>query len=353
MDLYSTSHHINFGKRITPIKRVELFSPEEWEELIKEWLELKEEDYIDVERFGGAGDKGRDVVAYITDSKNPNYEWDCYQCKHYANSLMPSKVYAEFGKILYYTFKKEYPIPQNYYFIAPKGCGNALSKLLKDSTLLKKEIKNNWDAYIKNNIINTPIKLIGKFKKHVDSFDYSIFSKKHVKDVLELHKKHSNHLTRFGGGMPYREKLDLKTIPQKIKSSETKYVEQLIECYNSVSSTNYKSFDDLKNNTFFQNHFKRARINFHHAEQLRNFSRDSLPINTFNNFQDEILSAIINTLEDSHSNDFIRVKETEKEAGRVLISSNPLKDVCIINDKQGICHQLINDEIIKWNQDEK
>lgn len=353
MNKYSTSHQINFGLRITPIKRVELFSPDEWEELVEEWLDLKKTDYIEIERFGGAGDKGRDVVAYITDYKKPNYKWDCYQCKHYDNSIMPSQVYVEFGKILYYTFIKEYPIPQNYYFIAPKGCGNTLSKLLNNSALLKEEIKKHWDNDCKNKITSSPINLIGKFKKYVDSFDFTIFSKKHIKEILDLHKNHSNHLTRFGGGLPQRERLNINAIPKQIQNSEVKYVEQLIKAYNSVSSTDYETYDDLKKEIKYQKHFSRARINFHHAEQLRNFSRDNLPINTFDDFQNEILSAVIDIVEDNHENDFIRVKETEKEAEKVIISSNPLKDVCIIQDKKGICHQLVNDEKVKWNQNEE
>ena len=102
MEQYITAQDIIFGKTILPIKIIELMSPEEWEEFRKEWLDTKKEQYFKIEKYGGSGDMGRDVVAYITDPKEntESYEWECYQCKHYDKALMPSNVWVEFGKII-------------------------------------------------------------------------------------------------------------------------------------------------------------------------------------------------------------------------------------------------------------
>lgn len=139
-------------------------------------------------------------------------------------------------------------------------------------------------------------------------------------------------------------------VPTDIQEEETKYVNQLIKAYNTVKDTNHKSVEDL--NDVHKNHFNRARINFHHVEQLRNFSRDSLPMNTFEDFQNEILDSVIDKSEEDFDNDFIKVKEVEREARNVNITSNPLKDVMRTHDKAGVCHQLVNDEKIKWVKDE-
>lgn len=327
---------------------VELFSPDEWEEFIEEWIDLKKTKYLETERFGGAGDKGRDVVGYLSDKNKPGYEWDCYQCKHYDTPLMPTQVYKEFGKILYHSYLKEFPIPKNYYFIAPKGCGTSLSKLLQDENLLKKVIKDNWEKYCKKEITNIEIELKDDFLKYVDSFDYSIFSKMHIKDIINEHKKHPNHLIRFGGGLPERKKLEEKDIPPAIQVNETIYVQELYKAYGSQSGTTYTKVEDFDALPQFTGHFKRARISFHHAEQLRNFSRDSLPIDTFEDFQNEILSGVIDIVEDSHPDGFIKVKEVEKEARKINITSNPLRDVSIMHDRSGVCHQLANDKKLKW-----
>tara|TARA_R110000787_G_C13425240_1_gene445212 strand:- start:718 stop:834 length:117 start_codon:yes stop_codon:yes gene_type:complete len=37
---------------------IEHMSFDDWEEFIEEWIDLKKVEYLDGERFGGAGDKG-------------------------------------------------------------------------------------------------------------------------------------------------------------------------------------------------------------------------------------------------------------------------------------------------------
>lgn len=348
MTYYKTSHQVNYGKRIIPLKMIEHMSFDDWEEFIEEWLDIKKSEYIETERFGGAGDKGRDVVGYITDKNKVNFVWDCYQCKHYENPLTPTQVYKEFGKVLYYTFKNEYPKPRRFYFVSPKGCGTSLSKLLQNPSELKEAIKKNWVRYCENDISSKQIILEGDLLKWVNNFDFSIFKKIHTKNILKEHINHPNHLIRFGGGLPKREKLDTSAIPNSIQNSETIYVNQLLCAYASESNKDYKKVEELDSKEHYRNHFNRARISFHHAEQLRNFSRDSLPVGTFEDFQNEILVGIIDIVEDQHSNSFIKVKEAEKEARKIIISSNPLKDVSIIYDRSGVCHQLVNDKKIKW-----
>lgn len=267
---------------------------------------------------------------------------------------MPTQVYIEFGKIIYYSYCGDYPIPKKYFFIAPKGCGTTLTQLLQNSESLKTALKNNWDKYCKRQITNTPITLDGELLEYFEKFDFSIFSKKHIKEIIEEHKRHPNHITRFGGGLPEREKIDGGAIPKSIQDSEIIYADQLLKAYNTESNSQFNQYKDLeKSDTKYLGHFVRARIGFHHAEQLRNFSRDSLPPNTYEDFQEEIHNSIIDTVEEEHKNAFAKVKEVEKQSRNVQVSSNPLKDVSIIHDRVGVCHQLVNDEKIKWVENEK
>ena len=350
MQYYVTANQINYGSRILPVKRVEFFSPNEWEEFIEEWLDLKKTKYVQIERLGGAGDKGRDVVAYINKTQD-SYSWDCFQCKHYDQALTPTQVYKEFGKILYYTYKKDYPIPQNYYFISPKGCGTSLSKLLLCSDKLKEAVLENWDLYCKNKITDTEVvELKDDFLNYCLNFNYNIFKKIAVKDIVEEHKRHPNHLVRFGGGLPAREKLDETQIPSSPLPYENRYIKQLLLAYNSEQNT-FQSVTDLKDSSYV-GHFKRARLSFHCAEQLRNFSRDNLPVGTFEDFQQEIYDGVIDLVEEKKTNGFAKVKEVETQARNLCIASNPLKDVSIVNDKSGVCHQLVNESKITWIDEE-
>lgn len=351
VEKFTSNFEVTNGANIVPIKRIEIFSPEEWELFTEEYLEILQSEYKDIERIGGANDNGRDVIAYIETPDKENYKWDCFQCKHYDHSLYPSDIYVEIGKILYYTFKNEYPVPQNYFIIAPKGCGTSLSKLLQKPESLKKELKTNWIKHCESKITKTEkIKLEGEFLKYVEKFEFRIFKKTNIKNILEKHKKHPNHIIRFGGGLPARPKLDVDIIDD-IKAHELVYVKQLFLSYEDESKIKFQKKDDLTTHINYQNHFNRARINFHYAEQLRNFYRDSLPANTFQDFQDEIYNGIVDTVEDYHDNAFNKVKETEKLASTLQLSSNPLTTVSIVSDRKGICHQLVNDKKIVWKNE--
>ena len=61
----------------------------------------------------------------------------------------------ELGKLCYYTYKKEIPIPREYFIIASNDVGSSLQDLIdKLSDLLTSLIKN-WDTYCKTKITKT------------------------------------------------------------------------------------------------------------------------------------------------------------------------------------------------------
>jgi len=339
------------GPHLDAIKAIRSYSGEEWEEFIEEWLDIKKESYVEVERLGGAGDMGRDVVAYIN-KNNPNYEWDCYQCKHYQDSLAPNKVWVEFGKIIYYSFKGEYPKPNKYYFVAPKGVGTKLSDLLNNQVNLKNELMQVWDDKCKDEIANSSIELVGDFLDYFNNFDFSIFGRVQVKDVIKEHKKHQNHIRKFGGGLPAREKR--KPIPTAVQSYEVRYTQQLTLAYNSDKETNsFTTVDDFKGDSIYDGHFNRARESFHNAEQLRNFSRDNLGQDVFDDLQEEIYQRVVDIADEDTENGFKKAKEVEAKAMELVIESNALKSRCLVTDKKGICHQLVNDNRFNWVKDDE
>ena len=131
-------------------KLIELLEPAQWEEFTEEWASSLKS-YTEVERWSGAGDMGRDIVAFTTNKKFAE-PWDNYQCKRYALQLAPNDVWVELGKIIYYTFKSEFPPPTNYYFAASKGVGLKLKRLLTNPAKLREELIENWDGHCKKEI---------------------------------------------------------------------------------------------------------------------------------------------------------------------------------------------------------
>lgn len=340
------------GPHLDAIKAIRSYSSDEWEEFIEEWLDIKKNDYVDVKRYGGAGDLGRDVVAYIN-KNNPNYSWDCYQCKQYKDPLAPSKVWIEFGKIIYFSYLNKYPVPHKYFFVAPNGIGTKLSDLLDNHINLKDGLRQEWDHKCKNDIVeNESIELTGDFLQYFNDFDFTIFDSIQIKNVIAEHKSHPNHIRRFGGGLPSRERI--KPIPSDIQSYEIRYTQQLRLAYNSDKDENsFTTIQDFQDNSLYQRHFERARESFHNAEQLRNFSRDTLGPDTFADLQEEIYQRIADIADENIKNGFTKAKKVEAAAMDVPIESNPLKARCLVPDKRGICHQLVNDNKFQWVEDDE
>jgi hypothetical protein len=130
------------GLPVHPEDRVRLFSPDQWECFVQEWVDSLRDEYELVERCGGVGDMGRDVIATV---KGGNGAWDNFQCKHYKNALTPGDVWIELGKLAYYTLKGEYSYPRNYFFVAPQGVGPTLSNLLKKPDGLRDALFSSWN----------------------------------------------------------------------------------------------------------------------------------------------------------------------------------------------------------------
>lgn len=326
------------GKNIPAIERIKLFSPNDWESFVEEWLFIKREAYESIEQLGGAGDQGRDVIGIIDADS-----WENFQCKHYDHPLMPSDVWVEFGKLIYYTFKKEFTPPIKYSFVAPQGVGTTLSNLLKKPLKLKEELVLNWGKYCEDKITKTEkVPLTNELKSYLDNFDFSIFDKITPLTLLNEHSKSRFHVSRFGGGLPERPPIP----PISEGKQEQPFVKNLLSAYTSESNIEYESSDHIC--AKYSGHLKRSRENFHHAEQLKGFSRDSLPPGVFESLENEIYDGIVDTYESEHGNGFLRVKEVERESKIIAITSNPLVLCMTVKDRIGICHHISNNGTFDW-----
>ncbi|EGI1278175.1 hypothetical protein H6265_005059 [Escherichia coli] len=81
---------------------------------------------------------------------------------------------------------------------------------------------------------------------------------------------------------------------------------------------------------------------------MKNFARDTVPAGTFDQLQDEIFHGVIDLCEDFHDSGFERMKATIKQATIIAVTSNPLVSSFKTQDRQGICHQLANDDRLNW-----
>lgn len=193
------------GLPIPPIERIRIFSAGQWEDFVLEWADSLRDQYSIVERCGGAGDMGRDIIAF--DKTSPAI-WDNFQCKHYKTGLTPGDIWVELGKLVYYTYTKEYTYPRKYVFVAPQGAGTKLSNLLRKADKLKAQLIDNWEKHCKTGITSTAeVELNADLRTYLDALDFSIFEAVPPLRIIDQHAKTRWYATRFGGGLPVRPKV--------------------------------------------------------------------------------------------------------------------------------------------------
>lgn len=333
------------GLPVHPEDRVRLFSPDQWERFVQEWVDSLRDEYELVERCGGAGDMGRDVIATV---KGGNGAWDNYQCKHYQKVLAPGDVWVELGKLAYYTLKGEYSYPRSYFFVAPQGVGPKLSNLLNKPHALRDGLLANWDKACRTEITKTEVvDCDAAMKAHIASLDFSIFKTKPLLRIIEGHAKTCWYVARFGGGLPPRP--EPTPPPGDPTDNEAVFVGELRRAYADHLKQDLKDLDaGLASREDLREHFHDARVEFYSAEGLRTFSRDTLPQGEFEKLQDEVHSGVKDDVRGVHADGYQRVLAVVKTARAMQLTSNPLTTRIHTRDRGGICHQLANDGKARW-----
>ncbi len=342
--------YILHGPPVDPEQRVKGYSEDEFENFIREWAfyrgQLADKRYVQVGRFGGAGDMGRDVVGYL-DPVESNGRLDIFQCKHYGHGLQPGEVWGEIGKLLYYTFIKTFAVPELYRFVCPYDVGPELGRLFERPETLRAKVMSVWAERIAESITKTlPIKLEGDLLDHVKNFNFAVISYKPIHEVIAEHKTTIRYAPRFGGGLVIERSPELKP-PATIADHEQRYVEKLICAYQDHSghTTTLATLNGSQ-----QRHLERSRERYFCAETLRLDVRDNLPEGvTFEQVQDQVFDAVVDIAEDkSHAHGLARVDAVTNHAGNYVVQDHPLQSYVNTKVLKGVCHQLANDDKLTW-----
>ena len=337
---------VQAGPPIPAIKRIQLFSPDEWEDFVLEWAHSLTARYARVNKCGGAGDQGRDVIGFDDSTSPPT--WDNYQCKHYKQPLQPSDIWTELGKLTYYTHTGEYSAPRHYFFVAPHGLGTTLTRRIGDSNWFSTNLIQNWDTYCTRKIKpSQSIPLTDELREFVESFDFSIIDQVPPLDLLTGHASTRWHAARFGGQM--KDRGEIPSPPAQPAPAEAVYLRKLFDAYAEHRGKPVAKIEDLRACEDLSGHCHDSRREFYSAESLRSFSRDTLPVGSFEVLQQEIHDGIRDELRHPSYNGYQRVLAVVKSARQLAITSHPLLPRMNVRDRGGVCHQLANDhDDIRW-----
>ena len=349
-----TAAQVVSGIPVPPVRLLEVMSPDDWEQFTEEWLSFHKDKgaYHSIRRYSGPGDLGLDVVAF-TSEKGFSEDWDSYQCKHYDHPLTPEDVCAEVGKIIYHSFLKTPPfnqacrVPNSHVFVAPRGVGITVGRWLKDADRFKTEILKRWDKQCAGKLgkgISAPLE--GELLAYVQAFDFGIFSDRSSVELIAEHAETVFHAPRFGGGLPARG--DVPLPPGDPSEHESIYLKKILDAYGEHVGKPVQTIDDVADDQKLAGHYDRQRVLFYSAEALRNFARDRTPLGTFESLQNDVFNGVIDVCEGAHPNGLERLRSAIITAGSLDVGGNGLASVTRVADKQGVCHQLANEDRLTW-----
>jgi hypothetical protein len=324
------------------IRQIRGYDATEWEIFPREWVKGLD-GYHDVKRLGGPGDHGRDVICLYS-KDGCACTWDNYQCKNYEGMFRTPAACEDAGKIIFHGFRKMFTPPRRYMFVAPRGPSTDLRDKLLNPDRFKDEVITTWDTRVARNVVDGEHHpLTGDLADYVDRYDFTSFNYITLDDVVDLHRRTAYWNERFGGLLPPPRR---GVTPAVVTPHETVYVEKLLQVYAEAASSEIKTVSDLDAHDEWRRDLLHQRVRFFDAEAFIATYRDQTEPGTTESFADEIFDAI-EPLQRVPGTGLDRLIGALTVAGQAYPAS-VLTPQAKIGVKQGVCHQLANDDRVTW-----
>ena len=338
------------GLPVAALDRLENFSAAEFERFTLEWasgyLAVKVPGIVEVQQRGGAGDKGRDVIAWLDPNTESNRRWNLYQCKHYGSPLGAGTAAAEIGKVLFYSHRGDYSFPQEYHFVTHKGVTSPFQDLLDEPEKLRNFVIENWGKHVRAKIRKGPVDLTPKLRKHVETVPFTVFQAKQPLDLINEHAQTRYHLTVFG--LPLIERPKPPEPPSEVTPGENEYVTQLLAVISADLGQSVSNLTDFVHSEKHRRLFDRSRLTFYHAEGLKELARDQM---ADEGFFETLLGEFVDGLYHWHTGEpdgYRRLISTIKASQALQLSKHVLEPHVLPNDREGMCHQMANERRVYW-----
>lgn len=338
------------GLPVNPLDRLALFSADDFERFILEWAEgyLKRllPGVDSVQQRGGAGDKGRDIVVWFGAPGTPERHWKLYQAKRYASPIGPSIAIKELAKVLFYTFRGDYSLPSEYWFVTRKGVTGDLQDMIDDPIKLKAFLIENWDKHC-TGITSKPVALDGAFREFVETLDFSFVRVKQPLELIAEHGKTRFHPLVFGA--PLIERPKPATPPSEVAEKERLYVRRLFDVISEMTGGTVDCEADFESIHMPRLLYKRSRVSFYSAEGLKELARDSMDhVEFFEDLLTEFENGLYHHYTGGAASGHVRLTETIKAAQAQQIPGHVLEPHMTALDREGVCHHLANERDVRW-----
>jgi hypothetical protein len=319
---------------------------DELEQFCRTWVERRS-GYVEVLRFGGSGDKGRDVVGFLSNQKHEG-EWDNYQCKQYSSKLSKDRGLLALGKVIYWISQGEFTSPRKFFFVAPNGVSGPLDALINSPSKLKAALIAEWDTACAGKIVtNTTIKLDAAIIAAIDAFNFTSVSRVTVDEILEDPAAKPLLVEKWGADPGEYPKA---AVPADIESTEMAYIRALVDAYGEREKTPFPNPQSVLASTKYGPDLREHRERYFDAESFQKFYRDNTSEPIIAKFRNDVRLGVQSTLKASAADALARVDAVMGQAA-VIQPAGPLAKYAYISVKQGVCHHLVNDGEMGWKGD--
>lgn len=334
------------GGKLTYRNDILAMEPKALETFVHRWVARMKREYVDHQEFGNAHDLGRDVVGFATDRRHEG-DWDNYQCKKLAKPVDDGTLFEEVGKVLYYAAQREFTPPRRYVFVAPKGFNRKAEHFLNNPSAFKTEMLDEWETRCARKVrkrLHTP--LTDEVRAVVSAYRFEAIEGMDIDKMLTLEGIEFVLADTFGedpGEAPRGQ------VPDAVSIDEAGYVEQLISVYSEHVGAAFVDAAAVAAHGSVGAHFTMQRRRYFEADAFQRHFRDNLDPRHLSQFNDEIHSAVFDV--HAMTTGYDRVNSVMAHAGNVDVSGIFGKHKrASAQVKQGTCHHLVNDGILKWTE---
>ncbi|MGF1620410.1 MAG: ABC-three component system protein [Rhodomicrobiaceae bacterium] len=318
---------------------------DELEKFCRAWTE-KKTGYVEVKRFAGPGDMGRDVVGFLTDKRHDG-AWDNYQCKQYRQSVNRSQGLLAIGKVLYWASQGHFTPPRNFYFVAPKGLARKLELLIDKPSALKKALIDDWDTVCANLITRKRTALFdAEVKAVVDAYDFKNVRIITLDDMMDDAAVKPLLIEKFGADPG---KYPAAAVPVSVQNTEMRYIDELVDAYGERVKIPFADHAAVLADVDHGADLRRQRERFFEADAFQKFYRDNTSASVISGFRKDVQFGVVERWKAPAADTLARVEAVMDHASTVTCAG-PLAKYAHVPVKQGICHHFVNDGELSWKK---
>lgn len=318
---------------------------DELELLCRNWA-TKRDGYIEVRRYGGGSDKGRDVVGFLSSNRHEG-DWDNYQCKQYRGNVPYGEGLLALAKVFFWAWKGEFSIPRKFIFVAPKGVARKLEHLLDNPSKFADALFAEWNNVCASKITKTEhVPLSADLKAFILQWDFKNVVLTTVDDLVNDPKIKPIVFNHFGGDPGGYPK---STVPTTVSEIELPYVTELIEAYSEREGVVFSDHCEVVHHPDHGSDLKRQRKRFFEADAFQRFYRDNTSPELIENFREDIHDGIAEVAASPATDILTRIGTVMTQAATIH-PSGPLARYAKVAVKQGVCHHFVNDGELTWKK---